>query len=132
MTSVETGLRALLPSGTGVIKCTAPAWCAPCRALRPTFRALEKSCHELKFVELDMDDAEAAASAEPFGVQGLPTVLVAHEGVVVETIVGADHEKLRGAVARLQTLATADGSASSTSNQIALPYAAQASLRKSK
>ena len=57
-------------------------------------------------------------------------MLVAHEGAVVETIVGADHDKLRGAVAELRNLRQTGPS--SPSNQIALPYAAQASLRKSK
>lgn len=116
-------LRSLLPpDGTGVVNCTAPAWCAPCRRLHPTIEELRGQHARIKFLVLDMDDAEAAAQGEPFGVTGLPTTLVAHEGTVLERIVGADAAALRRAVAKL------DENISKGASQIALPYAAQASL----
>ena len=116
-------LRSLLPpDGTGVVNFTAPAWCAPCRRLHPAFEELRRQHARIKFVVLDMDDDEAAAQGEPFGVTGLPTTLVAHEGTVLERIVGADATALGRAVAKL------DENISRGASQIALPYAAQASL----
>ena len=63
-------------------------WCAPCRAITPTLEriAMEYS-DRLIVAKVDVD--ENPIYAQQYGVQGIPTLLLVHQGKIVNRIVGA-------------------------------------------
>lgn len=76
------------------------AWCAPCRAVRPTLSELsEKLAGRVAFVTADVDDAVGVARS--FGVQALPTYLFLEHGREKARCVGPlDPLALRGTLRR--------------------------------
>ncbi len=55
------------------------ASCAPCRALEPRLEAFaRRHAGELRVLQVDVD--EDAATAQRFGVQSLPTLIVFRDG----------------------------------------------------
>ncbi|MCX8174112.1 MAG: thioredoxin [Thermoplasmata archaeon] len=64
------------------------AWCGPCRTFAPVFqRAAKEYAGKIVFGKLNVD--ENPATAEKFGVNGIPTVLAFKNGKLVERFVGA-------------------------------------------
>ncbi|MBN1439200.1 MAG: thioredoxin [Anaerolineales bacterium] len=75
------------------------AWCVPCHAIAP---ALERIAVEydgrLTVAKVDVD--ANPAHAQQFGVQGIPTLLMLHQGKEIRRVVGSLPEvKLKEAVA---------------------------------
>jgi len=66
-------------------------WCGPCRAVSPALENLarERAGH-IKLVKVNVD--ESPATADRFGVQGIPTLLVLDRGTVVARQTGAAPE----------------------------------------
>lgn len=63
-------------------------WCGPCRTLAPRLGELAQEMSETaRFVKVDVDDA--AALAREYGVRGVPTVILFHNGRVAGRWVGA-------------------------------------------
>ncbi len=63
------------------------SWCGPCRALAPTIVELAKEYSgEFLIGKLDVD--ENPASAEKFGVQSIPTMIIFKDGKEAERLVG--------------------------------------------
>jgi thioredoxin 1 len=63
-------------------------WCGPCRMLTPTVEAVaEKFKETAVVVKLNVDDNPA--TAETFGIRGIPTLIVFKGGKEVERVVGA-------------------------------------------
>src|SRR5262249_3234550 len=63
-------------------------WCAPCRIVAPGVeRAATEFAGRLKVVKVNVD--EAPSRSAPFGVQGIPTVLVLRDGAPIARQVGA-------------------------------------------
>jgi thioredoxin 1 len=62
-------------------------WCAPCRALTPSLEALAAERPDLKLVKVNTDEEQPLAAK--YGVMGLPTVLILHEGRQVGAITQA-------------------------------------------
>ena len=81
-------------------KCASPGvicaigWCGPCRMISPAFDALaDDAAADTTFLKVDVDDQpEIAAMAE---VSAMPTFQFYRAGAIVETIVGADVQKLK-------------------------------------
>jgi thioredoxin 1 len=63
------------------------AWCGPCRALAPIVDEVAKQ-YSGKIVVGKMDVDKNPATAQRFGVRGIPTLLVFKGGQVREQIVG--------------------------------------------
>ncbi len=62
-------------------------WCAPCRALAPVVEKIaEANSEKLKVGKLNVD--ENPATAQQYGIQGIPTLLLFKEGKVAQQIVG--------------------------------------------
>jgi thioredoxin 2 len=66
-------------------------WCGPCRAVSPALENLARErAGRIKLVKVNVDESPAIAGR--FGVQGIPTLLVVHEGTVVARQTGAAPE----------------------------------------
>jgi thioredoxin 1 len=62
-------------------------WCGPCRALAPIVDEVAQSYNgRVKIGKMDVD--KNAATAQRYGVRGIPTLLVFKGGQVREQIVG--------------------------------------------
>lgn len=63
-------------------------WCAPCRILAPTFKALAAEYEgRVRFAKLDTE--EAPRTAARYGIMSIPTMLFFVDGRVVDQAVGA-------------------------------------------
>jgi thioredoxin 1 len=74
-------------------------WCAPCRAIAPTLERMAVEYDgKLTVAKIDVD--ENPLNAQQFGVQGIPTLLMLHQGKEIRRVVGALPEaRLKEAVA---------------------------------
>ena len=62
-------------------------WCGPCRALAPIVDEVAQSyTGRVKIGKMDVD--KNAATAQRYGVRGIPTLLVFKDGQVKDQIVG--------------------------------------------
>ena len=63
-------------------------WCAPCRMLAPTIDAIaDQFVESAGVVKLNVDDN--TATAQRYGIKGIPTLILFSEGKEVERVVGA-------------------------------------------
>jgi len=63
-------------------------WCAPCRLLAPTLEKLAATYgDQISFAKVNVD--ELLEVAGQYGIRSIPTLLLLHEGKVVEELVGA-------------------------------------------
>jgi thioredoxin 1 len=63
-------------------------WCAPCRMLSPTIDAIAEQFEQTAgVVKLNVDDN--TATAQRYGIKGIPTLILFSEGKEVERVVGA-------------------------------------------
>lgn len=62
-------------------------WCAPCKMIAPVIEQIANEQTDLKVIKINADNAEALMSQ--YGVRGLPTLLLADEGKIVGSQVGA-------------------------------------------
>jgi thioredoxin 1 len=73
-------------------------WCSPCRAIAPALERISVE-HDSQLVVAKVDVDANPAYAQQFGVQGIPTLLMFHQGKEVSRVVGALPEaKLKDAV----------------------------------
>ena len=62
-------------------------WCGPCKAIAPILEELApKYAGKVKFVKLDVDSNPG--TPPKFGVRGIPTLILFHQGQVKATQVG--------------------------------------------
>ncbi len=73
-------------------------WCGPCRALAPLLHDLEEQyADQIELVEIDVDQHPELASH--YKINGIPLVLVMHEGAVVDGRTGlVDYSELESMV----------------------------------
>jgi len=63
-------------------------WCAPCRLLAPTLEKLAATYgDQISFAKVNVDELPEVAGQ--YGIRSIPTLLLLHEGKVVEELVGA-------------------------------------------
>jgi thioredoxin 2 len=66
-------------------------WCGPCRLVSPALEDLARShAGQIKLVKVNVD--ESPRTAGRYAVQGIPTLLVVHDGEVVARHAGAAPE----------------------------------------
>ena len=73
--------------GLVIVDCWA-AWCGPCRMMAPILDQLSKEYFgKVVFGKLNVDENPSTASQ--FSIMSIPTMLVFHNGELVDTLVGA-------------------------------------------
>ena len=63
------------------------SWCGPCRLLKAILEDVEILLPDVKFFNVDVDDADDVA--KDFRIFSIPTLLIFKKGQVVDTMVGA-------------------------------------------
>jgi thioredoxin 1 len=77
-------------------------WCGPCRMLAPTLEGIAtKYSGRIKVVKVNVD--EATDLAAHYRIQGVPTLLIFHDGKPVDVMVGLPPAKTL--LAKLDTVA---------------------------
>ena len=61
-------------------------WCGPCKMLRPTLEALSDARQDVKFVSVDIDEADELA--EQFGITSIPCLVLVKDGKEADRSVG--------------------------------------------
>ena len=63
------------------------SWCGPCKTFGPTFEKVSESRDDIKFVKVNVDEANELASK--YNVFSIPTLMIFNKGEVVAQQVGA-------------------------------------------
>ncbi|HKT11113.1 MAG TPA: thioredoxin [Terriglobia bacterium] len=62
-------------------------WCAPCRAMEPTFEKLaENYSGQFNFAKVNVDEAPELAGK--FAIRSIPTLILVKDGKVAEQLIG--------------------------------------------
>src|SRR3954453_21697201 len=67
------------------------AWCPPCRAMNPILDQMAAERDDIKIVSVDVDSEQELASQ--WGVMGMPTFLLFHNGRPIHQLVGSRPRK---------------------------------------
>jgi thioredoxin 1 len=63
-------------------------WCGPCRMVAPVVEEIgQRYAGRVKVVKMNVDDNERTAAA--YNIRSIPTLLIFHEGRVVDGVIGA-------------------------------------------
>ncbi|KAL8286512.1 hypothetical protein RQP46_004529 [Phenoliferia psychrophenolica] len=72
-------------------------WCGPCKVISPVFEKLADAFPALGFYKVDVDTQEEIAAE--VGIKAMPTFQFYKGGEKIGSVVGADPNKLKAAIA---------------------------------
>jgi thioredoxin 1 len=67
------------------------SWCPPCRVMNPILDEMAADRDDLKIVSVDVDSEQELAVR--YGVLGMPTFMLFHNGQVIQSLTGARPRK---------------------------------------
>lgn len=90
----------LLKQSTYILADFHAAWCGPCHAIAPIYNQLasQHTASNLTFTKIDVDAQQQLA--REYSITAMPSFLLFKDGVVIETIRGANPPALKSAVER--------------------------------
>lgn len=63
------------------------SWCAPCKMLDPVLNKVSDELDDkVGFYHIDVDESPSASSQ--FGIRGVPTMIIFHDGQEIDRMVG--------------------------------------------
>ncbi|KAF4530578.1 hypothetical protein B566_EDAN006784 [Ephemera danica] len=71
-------------------------WCGPCKMIAPQMETLSKECPNVVFLKVDVDECEELAAE--YSITAMPTFLFFKNKKTVETMTGANYDKLKALV----------------------------------
>ncbi len=75
-------------------------WCGPCKAIAPTVEKIAQDFKgKVKVGKMDIDQHRAVA--QKYNIRSIPTLLVFKGGQVVDTVIGADKNRLLESVKKV-------------------------------
>merc|ERR1719506_1381338 len=72
------------------------SWCGPCKMIAPIFKELSDHFEKAVFVKVDVD--ENPDTAAKYEVSAMPTFVIIKEGEIVERVMGANPNALKGSI----------------------------------
>ncbi len=82
----ENEFDSIINAGQPVLVDFFATWCGPCRMLSPVVDQLSEEIPSVKFVKVDVDDAQSLAGR--FGVMSIPTLAFFKDGQLAGKLVG--------------------------------------------
>ena len=77
-------------------------WCGPCKAIAPTVEKIAQDFKgKVKVAKMDIDHHRVVA--QKYNIRSIPTLLVFKGGQVVDTVIGADKNRLLESVKKVAT-----------------------------
>lgn len=75
-------------------------WCGPCKMIGPVFEKISETPagEKVGFYKVDVD--EQSQIAQEVGIRAMPTFVFFKNGEKIETVVGADLNKLQAAISK--------------------------------
>jgi len=86
--NLKKDLEEILNNEENVFVKFSTSWCGPCKILSQTLKQIETDFNQVKFVEIDVDEAEDDF-ASTFQVMSVPKVMLFKNNKCVDTFVGA-------------------------------------------
>jgi thioredoxin 1 len=83
-------------------------WCGPCKAVAPELDRMEKEFPQIQFIKVDVDKFPSLAAA--YSVSAMPTFTFIKNSKSLDTIVGADVNKIRLLLSKLGSSSSSFGS----------------------
>lgn len=71
-------------------------WCGPCKAIEPIMEQLSERVPQASFARIDVD--EQGDVAQDNGISAMPTIKFYKDGQVLDTVVGANLQKIVGLI----------------------------------
>ncbi len=91
--------KLLKKHGKCVIKFTA-AWCGPCRRIGPLFKSLSQANSDIRFIEIDIDEADESIT-QKYKVTSLPCFVAINQEHESGRLLGANDDSLKTLVSSL-------------------------------
>ena len=104
ITHNDDNIDQLLDENTRVIILFGATWCGPCKAFKPKFQTISLENPDIVFAYCDVEETRATTS--DLNIQSVPTIVGFFDGIEVESIVGANIDKVKALVEKLRSKST--------------------------
>ena len=74
--------------GTAMIDFWAP-WCGPCKMMAPKYEQVAEEYADEEIAFYKINTQQNPKLSEPFHIQSIPTLVLVHDGEILDTLIGA-------------------------------------------